>query len=381
VKARIVLILLVFCFKCSGQTNLVVNPSFELIDTCPYSQDQLHFAQPWFKPTPSTPDLYNTCGSAVSCSVPSNWTGWQQPRTGNGYAGFAAYGCLDCREYISAPLSDSLKFGHNYCVEFYVSLADASYWANNRIGLYISNFAPINDGQIDTITALPQFFADTNQLFLDTINWVKVSGTYSAIGGEKYITIGNFFADNQTATIGNMGSFMWCYYYIDDVAVYELAPFEAGDDRVICLNDSVQLGAVGRSGVTYSWSPSTGLSNSNIPNPKAAPEHTTTYILTQTECDAVLQDTVTIVVDRTCHAANTLFIPTVVFTTQPLFVSGLESGSKIEVFDAQGKLVYRSFNYENNFHLQQLNAGVYIAVLSAPSGSVYSQKIVVLAAD
>jgi hypothetical protein len=70
-----------------------------------------------------------------------------------------------------------------------------------------------------------------------------------------------------------------------------------------------------------------------------------------------------------------------VFTTQPLFVSGLESGSKIEVFDAQGKLVYRSFNYENNFHLQQLNAGVYIAVLSAPSGSVYSQKIVVLAAD
>ncbi len=366
-----------------SQTNLVPNPSFEIVDTCPYNLAQLEFASPWFSPNGNTPDLFNACASV---GVPQNAAGWQLPNSGAGYAGISAYyyyyngSNVNLREYVAAPLITSLLANSAYCVSFYASLSDSSFWAINRIGAFLSPSAP-TQMQGETLTATPQIYFDTTNLLMDKVGWTKISGTYIASGNEQFLIIGNFFADNQTDTISGLGNFISAYYYIDDVAVYELAPCEAGDDRVICLNDSVQLGAVGRNGVTYSWSPSTGLSNSNIPNPKAAPEHTTTYILTQTECDAVLQDTVTIVVDRTCHAANTLFIPTVVFTTQPLFVSGLESGSKIEVFDAQGKLVYRSFNYENNFHLQQLNAGVYIAVLSAPSGSVYSQKIVVLAAD
>jgi len=44
----------------------------------------------------------------------------------------------------------------------------------------------------------------------------------------------------------------------------------------ICSGDSAQLN-VG-SGATYSWTPVQGLSNPNIPNPKAAPDSTTTYI-------------------------------------------------------------------------------------------------------
>jgi len=52
----------------------------------------------------------------------------------------------------------------------------------------------------------------------------------------------------------------------------------AGPDKTICLNGSTQITASG--GVTYSWSPSAGLSATNIANPIASPTATTTYILT-----------------------------------------------------------------------------------------------------
>jgi hypothetical protein len=366
-----------------SQINLVPNPSFEVLDTCPYSLGQLEFASPWFNPNGSSPDLFNAC---ASIGVPQNAAGWQFPNSGAGYAGIGAYNYyyngsnINVREYVAAPLISAMQANSTYCVSFYASLSDSSFWAINRIGIFLSPSAP-TQMQGETLTATPQIYFDTSNLLIDKVGWTKISGTYIATGDEQFLIIGNFFADNQTDTISGLGNFISAYYYIDDVALYELAACEAGVDRVICLEDSTPLGTVARPNVTYQWSPAAGLSDATSANPIAAPEYTTTYILTQTECDAVLRDTVTVVVDRTCHSANALFIPTLLYNTQPLFVSGLESGSKFELFDAQGKLVYRSFNYENNFYLHQLHAGVYIAVLSTPNGTVHAQKIVVLAAD
>lgn len=48
-------------------------------------------------------------------------------------------------------------------------------------------------------------------------------------------------------------------------------------DTTICKLESVQLDAIGDPLLTYSWSPTTGLSNPNIPNPIATPLVTTTY--------------------------------------------------------------------------------------------------------
>lgn len=48
-------------------------------------------------------------------------------------------------------------------------------------------------------------------------------------------------------------------------------------DTVLCKNSSLQLNAL--SGLSYCWSPATGLSNSNIANPVASPMVTTTYFL------------------------------------------------------------------------------------------------------
>ena len=54
----------------------------------------------------------------------------------------------------------------------------------------------------------------------------------------------------------------------------------AGPDVAVCEGDSTQLNATG--GVSYNWSPTAGLSNSNIANPIATPSATTTYSVTVT---------------------------------------------------------------------------------------------------
>ncbi|GGI56489.1 lectin-like domain-containing protein [Winogradskyella haliclonae] len=51
-------------------------------------------------------------------------------------------------------------------------------------------------------------------------------------------------------------------------------------DETICENDDVQVDATIPSGVTYSWSPTNGVSNPNIANPLFSPNSTTTYTVT-----------------------------------------------------------------------------------------------------
>ncbi|MBC7873588.1 MAG: gliding motility-associated C-terminal domain-containing protein, partial [Ferruginibacter sp.] len=54
----------------------------------------------------------------------------------------------------------------------------------------------------------------------------------------------------------------------------------AGKDTVSCNQKPVQIGAISKPGLVYSWSPATGLSNPAIANPLANPGSTTTYTLT-----------------------------------------------------------------------------------------------------
>lgn len=57
---------------------------------------------------------------------------------------------------------------------------------------------------------------------------------------------------------------------------------DAGADIVSCNEASVPIGAIPKPGLVYSWSPATGLSDTDIANPFAAPTASTEYILTVT---------------------------------------------------------------------------------------------------
>ncbi|MEP7237202.1 MAG: PKD domain-containing protein [Ferruginibacter sp.] len=56
----------------------------------------------------------------------------------------------------------------------------------------------------------------------------------------------------------------------------------AGPDKISCNNAPVQLGANSRPGLTYSWSPVTGLNDPHIANPIATTSVTTQYVITTT---------------------------------------------------------------------------------------------------
>ena len=75
----------------------------------------------------------------------------------------------------------------------------------------------------------------------------------------------------------------------------------AGQDQTICRGENVVLNASG--GTTYNWSPSSGLSNSSVPNPVATPTATTTYCVTITDNNGcVANDCVNIIVEGTIAA-------------------------------------------------------------------------------
>jgi gliding motility-associated-like protein len=66
----------------------------------------------------------------------------------------------------------------------------------------------------------------------------------------------------------------------------------AGADQLICEGDVVQLNASG--GITYSWSPTTALTDPAIANPIASPVQTTDYIVTVGDGTCFDDDTITI---------------------------------------------------------------------------------------
>ncbi|MEZ4774228.1 MAG: gliding motility-associated C-terminal domain-containing protein [Bacteroidia bacterium] len=83
----------------------------------------------------------------------------------------------------------------------------------------------------------------------------------------------NIFTTTYTVTVTDLNGCV----NTDQVVVTPMDAV-AGPDQVICSGDSVTISASG--GITYSWSPATGLSNPNIANPKASPATTTTYTVT-----------------------------------------------------------------------------------------------------
>ena len=220
--------------------NLVLNPSFETLSSCPLGPSELDNATNWDNPfinqigdTCSTSDLYNSC-SFLAVGVPGNLLGNEPARTGNGYAGiilsegFTLFGCAsfigtNWREYVQGRLSAPLVAGQSYCVTFYASLADNVGFTTDDIGVFFSNTqqavncAGFGGGPLPVTPQLVW----TGGLLNNANGWTQLQWTYTASGGEQFINIGNFRGDGTT-TINCLGGFAvnpYAYYFIDDVSV------------------------------------------------------------------------------------------------------------------------------------------------------------------
>ena len=244
-----------------AQVNLVPNPSFEIFNSCPTGMGQIGKAVPWFSPIyPSaTSDYFNSCDISNYVGVPNNQFGFQEARTGKAYPGIGVYtsNSYNAREYIESKLILPLIANKTYCMQFFVSKADNVQFAVDGMGAYFSNDSVLSTFH-NVLPFTPQINNPTGNIIADTVNWIKISGSFTASGGEKFITIGNFKTDvntNWQYISGPLPGF--AYYLIDDVSVYACdAPVyvaDAGSSMSICKGDSVLIGTHNLPEYIYKW--------------------------------------------------------------------------------------------------------------------------------
>ena len=232
-----------------SQVNLVANPGFENHGMCPNTYSTVatagqpqEFVFEWVRPTNGTSDYFHACANQFS--VPCNIAGCQNAAEGNAYCGLFTFATDDTtsnaqvyREYLTGRLITPMEKDKVYCVGFYASPGEMilsgykSYtFAVKEMGLYISVDPPV---VYDSITGLspelpfePQI-VNQNGVMSDTSRWYRISGTYTAKGGEKWITIGNFKDDAETegsillsAGLDAGDQKFKSYYYIDKVSVF-----------------------------------------------------------------------------------------------------------------------------------------------------------------
>ncbi|WP_299272074.1 OmpA family protein [uncultured Psychroserpens sp.] len=214
--------------------NLVVNPSFETYKYCPeFISNFNKNVTSWSTPTFATTDYFNTCAERMK-SI--NHAGNQKAKTGNGYVGIYTFSDKNYREYIQGELRQKLEEGITYKLSFYVSLAEYSTHAISHIDVL---FMPIplqntNSNQINIKRLSKQAVASNfleiphDDFYADTVNWIKIDVEYTALGFEKYFTIGNFSSNRKTKKQNVLSSTgkQFSYYYIDDVSVKPIAKNE-----------------------------------------------------------------------------------------------------------------------------------------------------------
>ncbi len=375
--------------------NLVPNPSFENYTSCPSGPNQLTYAFPWTAPTNNDAEYFHSCSSNTSFGVPNqDIYNFQYPHSGNAFVGLFLYNGVDnnYREYCSVQLLNTLETNKCYWIQFYINKASGAVggkYAINNIACAFTNSAITTSGAGEVINFNPNILKFGNPIIKDTLNWISITGIYYALGGENYITIGNFKSDNLTDTLNTGdGTYPGAYYFIDDVSVIEISNLPggmsafAGNDATISqLGDSAFLGQE-ISNLNCNWSILGGAQiATNTSGLFVQPTSTTTYVVEQTLCGTITYDTVTVFVtvglEELNHSTNFELYPNP--TTGKVFVSSSNlTGEelKVSVMDVTGKEVFNtqlSLNEGISHFSLDVKAGSYFVTLLDP---VTTKKII-----
>ncbi|MEM7244813.1 MAG: hypothetical protein AAF533_05685 [Acidobacteriota bacterium] len=209
------LVLLVACWSLSVTTaaqNLVINPGFEDYTTCPTFLGQVDgYVDNWRRTGFGSTDYLNTCDFSR-----------RDPRTGEGYIGMIP---LDSevaptyREYISGELAQPLEPNCEYRVELWLILADGRTDALADFSVAFTEM-PLSFSDADPHPEITPQVTNRTGILRDKVEWMHFNETFFALGGERYLTLGNFltFEDTTQEDLGCCGQ-GGTYYFIDDVSV------------------------------------------------------------------------------------------------------------------------------------------------------------------
>ncbi len=213
----------------SQELNLIPNNSFEAYDGVPigwfYNGNQFsRLVKYWKSPTMASPDAF---GPGVM--VPPHWKkkgfGVINATHGSSFIGLTLYGCSNgkphCREYVQIQLIDSLVPGQKYRLEMDVAHLENALHVNN-LSIYFSReaFCEKTDGLIEKRPQLTW-----NEILIPKKDyWLKLSKDFIADSTYNYITIGNYYSDDQSEIDRENALYEYAYYYIDNVSLKKVPP-------------------------------------------------------------------------------------------------------------------------------------------------------------
>lgn len=213
--------------------NMVRNPSFEQYKQIPTDLGAINQATFTNSPTDATPDYFHKRCQTVDADVPKNKMGITEARSGTAYAGIYVYTNRytksNFREYLQLELKQNLNKDELYCIKAYVYLAQSSNRALPALAMTASRFGLQKNHQTVLEQVDTEIMHRPDKKSLTDRAWMEISCTYKAVGGEKFISIGNFSLDKDTKITGaiEIDSFRnpnvdFAYYFVDDVCVTSL---------------------------------------------------------------------------------------------------------------------------------------------------------------
>ncbi|MFN0200796.1 MAG: choice-of-anchor J domain-containing protein, partial [Bacteroidia bacterium] len=218
------------------------------------------------------------------------------------YEGTGAYGtsnkCIRMYNYFTNPNGKKdeirspyidLRSYQNVTLTFDVAYARNLYYnlSSDTLVVLISTdcgttWAPVYTKASSTLATAPNsgdFVPTTTQWRAETIDLSAYSGQNCQISFQNRFGVG----------VGNN-------IYLDNIQVNAAVVSFVGNNRNLCAGASTSIGTTSLAGVTYSWSPATGLSNASVSNPTATPNSTTTYYLTGTHPYSGMVNTVPVTI-------------------------------------------------------------------------------------
>ncbi len=316
--------LLLCCTMVQGQ-NLIPNPSFENFND--YYNQELGF--PWQGYPRILEWHYNSYDLEAGLQSDSirkahpNDNQFYRPYHGQSHLRIQLLnnnlnGSLS-KATVQAQLNDSLQEGCYYRFSMYVLpeavypiepnpmdpySRTANYASAKSLGAYFSK-NPILDTAsapghaFDSLDIKPQIRLPQNQYITDTTNYTRISGTFKAQGGERYITLGYFgwldtmkvykFREQQVFdTTEN-----WIVFYcIDSLNLYRTSPpgslLTTSRDTALCPGDSLQLFINAREALSWRWD------NGSTDSLRTITQPGTYWVDAYYNCGDVLSDTIVV---------------------------------------------------------------------------------------
>jgi len=147
-------------------------------------------------------------------------------------------------EYLQGITIKPLEKGL-YCFQMYIRMDKASKTATSSIGVYFSQLpiykSPENSGKVFDV--IPQI-ATKGIVISNKTSWICITDTFEALGGEQYLTIGDYDSNYPTVMKNVSGKEKISYYYFDKVSLFPLKNDTKCQcaEKVVIEKDSIFVG-------------------------------------------------------------------------------------------------------------------------------------------